>query len=162
MAAEKRMIEPFEPGQVKDFQGKKIVSYGTSSYGYDVRCSTEFKIFTNINSTIVDPKHFDEASRAHYAALYALPGAMHSGFSQFAAFDQDAIDNRKFLESSKLAMPVLAIGGEKSFGTMMATVMRSGASDVQEAVVPDSGHWIMEENPTATIALVKPFLGDGK
>ena len=114
------------------------------------------------NEFSANPAHFPEASRRHYAELYALPGAMHSGFSQFAAFDQDAIDNRKFLESSKLAMPVLAIGGEKSFGTMMATVMRSGASDVQEAVVPDSGHWIMEENPTATIALVKPFLGDGK
>ncbi|HEY6820667.1 MAG TPA: dCTP deaminase [Burkholderiales bacterium] len=60
MAAETRMIEPFEPGQVKAFEGKKIVSYGTSSYGYDIRCSTEFKIFTNINATIVDPKHFDE------------------------------------------------------------------------------------------------------
>ena len=60
MAAEKGMIEPFEPGQVKSLEGRKIVSYGTSSYGYDVRCSTEFKIFTNINSTIVDPKAFDE------------------------------------------------------------------------------------------------------
>ena len=56
MAAETRMIEPFEPGQVKAVDGKRVVSYGTSSYGYDVRCSTEFKIFTNINSTIVDPK----------------------------------------------------------------------------------------------------------
>ncbi|MGE0875704.1 MAG: dCTP deaminase [Burkholderiales bacterium] len=54
------MIEPFEPGQVKSVGGKRIVSYGTSSYGYDIRCSTEFKIFTNINSTIVDPKNFDE------------------------------------------------------------------------------------------------------
>jgi dCTP deaminase len=54
------MIEPFEPGQVKEAAGKRIVSYGTSSYGYDIRCSSEFKIFTNINSTIVDPKSFDE------------------------------------------------------------------------------------------------------
>ena len=60
MAAEQKMIEPFEPGQVKEVAGKKIVSYGTSSYGYDIRCSTEFKIFTNINATIVDPKRFDE------------------------------------------------------------------------------------------------------
>ncbi|MSQ55126.1 MAG: dCTP deaminase [Betaproteobacteria bacterium] len=59
MAAEARMIEPFEPGQVKETGGRRIVSYGTSSYGYDIRCSTEFKIFTNINSTIVDPKDFD-------------------------------------------------------------------------------------------------------
>ena len=56
------MIEPFEPGQVREVDGKKIVSYGTSSYGYDIRCSREFKIFTNINSTIVDPKAFDAGS----------------------------------------------------------------------------------------------------
>ena len=56
------MIEPFEPGQVREANGHRIVSYGTSSYGYDIRCSSEFKIFTNINSTIVDPKKFDEGS----------------------------------------------------------------------------------------------------
>jgi len=62
MAAEQGMIEPFEPGQVKSANGQKIVSYGTSSYGYDVRCANEFKLFTNINSSIVDPKHFDPNS----------------------------------------------------------------------------------------------------
>ncbi|OGA34603.1 MAG: dCTP deaminase [Betaproteobacteria bacterium RIFCSPLOWO2_12_FULL_64_23] len=62
MAAEHKMIEPFEPGQVRTANGHKIVSYGTSSYGYDIRCSDDFKIFTNINSTIVDPKNFDEKS----------------------------------------------------------------------------------------------------
>ena len=62
MAREHAMIEPFEPGQVREANGHKIVSYGTSSYGYDVRCASEFKIFTNINSTIVDPKNFDEKS----------------------------------------------------------------------------------------------------
>ena len=56
------MIEPFEAGQVRTANGGRIVSYGTSSYGYDVRCADEFKIFTNINSTIVDPKNFDEGS----------------------------------------------------------------------------------------------------
>jgi dCTP deaminase len=61
--AEQGMISPFEPGQVRqNAMGNKIVSYGTSSYGYDIRCANEFKIFTNINSTIVDPKHFDEKS----------------------------------------------------------------------------------------------------
>jgi dCTP deaminase len=60
--AAKGMIEPFEPGQVKEANGRRIVSYGTSSYGYDIRCSEEFKIFTNINSTIVDPKEFDAKS----------------------------------------------------------------------------------------------------
>ncbi|HYJ33666.1 MAG TPA: dCTP deaminase [Candidatus Binatia bacterium] len=56
------MIEPFEPGQVRSAENGRIISYGTSSYGYDVRCASEFKIFTNINSTIVDPKKFDEKS----------------------------------------------------------------------------------------------------
>ena len=62
MAAEQGMIEPFEGGQVRETEGNRIVSYGTSSYGYDVRCAPEFKIFTNINSAIVDPKAFDESS----------------------------------------------------------------------------------------------------
>jgi len=62
MAREHGMIEPFASEQVRHVEGQKIVSYGTSSYGYDVRCAAEFKIFTNINSTIVDPKKFDEKS----------------------------------------------------------------------------------------------------
>jgi pimeloyl-ACP methyl ester carboxylesterase len=111
------------------------------------------------NEFSANPARFSEAARAHYAELYALPGAMHSGFAQFAAFDQDAIDNRKFLESQgKLAMPVLAVGGAKSFGPQMAAVMRFAATNVTEEVVPDSGHWIMEENPAATIRIVRAFL----
>ncbi len=62
MAMEHRMIEPFEPDQIRYSNGHKIVSYGTSSYGYDIRCSDEFKLFTNINSAIVDPKNFDSNS----------------------------------------------------------------------------------------------------
>lgn len=62
MAAQYDMISPFESGQVRENEQGKMISYGTSSYGYDVRCSTEFKIFTNINSAIVDPKNFDEKS----------------------------------------------------------------------------------------------------
>ena len=62
MAAANGMIEPFSAEQVRIADGQKIVSYGTSSYGYDVRCADDFKIFTNINSTIVDPKAFDEKS----------------------------------------------------------------------------------------------------
>ena len=62
MAREHGMIEPFEPGQVRDGEGGRIVSYGTSSYGYDVRCADEFKVFTNIESAFVDPKSFDESS----------------------------------------------------------------------------------------------------
>jgi len=66
MALEHRMIEPFEAQQIKEHSGRRVVSYGTSSYGYDIRCSTEFKIFTNINSTIVDPKSFDEKNFVEY------------------------------------------------------------------------------------------------
>jgi dCTP deaminase len=62
MAEKNGMIEPFEPGQVREAAGHKIISYGTSSYGYDIRCAPEFKVFTNIHSTVVDPKNFDEKS----------------------------------------------------------------------------------------------------
>src|SRR5947209_14218679 len=110
------------------------------------------------NEFSADPTRFDEASRRHYARLYALPGAMHSGFAQFAAFDQDAIDNRAFLAQGRLKMPILAVGGEKSFGPTMAAVMRAAGDDVTEGIVPQSGHWIMEENPGATIKLVRDFI----
>lgn len=62
MAQDHGMIEPFEPGQVRYHGDERVISYGTSSYGYDVRCSNEFKVFTNINSATVDPKNFDEQS----------------------------------------------------------------------------------------------------
>jgi pimeloyl-ACP methyl ester carboxylesterase len=111
------------------------------------------------NEFSASPERFGEPARVHYAELYALPGAMHSGFAQFAAFDQDAIDNREFLAHDRLKMPILAVGGQKSFGPMMATVMRAAGDNVTEAQVPDSGHWIMEENPAATTRLVLDFLG---
>jgi pimeloyl-ACP methyl ester carboxylesterase len=111
------------------------------------------------NDFAADPKKISEVVRRHYAALYARPGAMHDGFLQFAAFDQDAIDNRAMLAAhGKLPMPVLALGGEKAFGTMMATVMRATAVNVEQGIVPNSGHWIMDENPAVTIAMVRSFL----
>jgi len=110
------------------------------------------------NEFSADPKKFDEASRKHYAQLYAAAGAMHAGFEQFKAFDQDAADNKAFVAKGMLSMPVLAIGGEKSFGPMMGTVMRAAATNVQTAVVPNSGHWVMEENPEATMKLIEDFL----
>jgi pimeloyl-ACP methyl ester carboxylesterase len=110
------------------------------------------------NEFSADPRRFGEASREHYARLYAQPGAMRAGFSQFAAFDQDARDNQAFLAEGKLTMPVLAVGGEKSFGPTMAVVMRAAATDVQELVIPDAGHWLMEEQPAATAAAVRAFL----
>jgi pimeloyl-ACP methyl ester carboxylesterase len=110
------------------------------------------------NEFSADPKNFPEADRVHYAALYAQPGAMHAGFSQFQAFDQDTLDDQAFAAQGKLPMPVLALGGEKSFGPTMAVVMRAVATNVEEGIVPKSGHWIMEENPDATVALVTAFL----
>ena len=63
MAQEHGMIEPFESAQVSaSANGDRLISYGTSSYGYDIRCANHFKIFTNINSAVVDPKNFDENS----------------------------------------------------------------------------------------------------
>jgi pimeloyl-ACP methyl ester carboxylesterase len=110
------------------------------------------------NEFSADPKRFGEASRRHYARLYARPGNMRAGFLQFAAFDQDAIDNRAFLVNGRLKMPVLAIGGARSFGATMAAVMRAAAHDVRESVIADSGHWLMEEQPAATVAAIRSFL----
>jgi pimeloyl-ACP methyl ester carboxylesterase len=112
------------------------------------------------NELSADPKSIDEATRQHYAALYARPGAMHSAFNQFAAFAQDAIDNQAFAAKAKLAMPALAIGGDKSFGAAMADIVRFVATDVRSVVIPNSGHWLMEEQPDATVAAIRDFLGE--
>jgi len=104
-----------------------------------------------------DRTKIDEASRQHYAKLYARPGAMRAAFAQFNTIRQDAEDNKVAMET-KLAMPVLAIGGEKSFGANEAVVMRNAATDVTELVVPNAGHWLMEESPSATITAVRAFI----
>ena len=110
------------------------------------------------NELSANPQSIDEETRRHYAKLYARPGAMHSAFNQFAAFQQDAIDNEAFAAKGKLAMPVLAIGAEKSFGTGMADDLRFVATDVTAVVIPNSGHWLMEEQPGATVAAIRMFL----
>jgi pimeloyl-ACP methyl ester carboxylesterase len=111
------------------------------------------------NELSADPKGIDEETRRHYAALYARPRAMHDAFEQFGAFSQDAVDNKALLaKGGKIAMPVLAVGAEKSFGTAMADDLRFVAGNVTVGIVPNSGHWIMEENPQATIKLVTEFL----
>ena len=112
------------------------------------------------NELSANPKSIDEDTRRHYAKLYARPGAMHSAFEQFAAFTQDATDNKAFVAKGKLAMPVLAIGADKSFGTAQANVPRFVASDVTGHVVANSGHWLMEEQPAATMAAITAFLAD--
>lgn len=111
------------------------------------------------NELSANPSRIDEETRQHYAALYARPRAIHDAFEQFAAFNQDAIDNKALLaKGGKLAMPVLAVGAEKSFGNGEADVLRFVAGNVTAAIVPNSGHWIMEENPQATIRIVTGFL----
>ena len=104
-----------------------------------------------------DPSKIDEATRAHYAELYARPGAMRSAFAQFRSIRQDAEDNKASM-ATKLTMPVLAVGGEKSFGATEAAVMRNAAVKVTELVIANSGHWLMEEQPEATIAAIRAFL----
>jgi pimeloyl-ACP methyl ester carboxylesterase len=110
------------------------------------------------NELSAHPGSIDEATRQHYARLYARPGAMHSAFNQFAAFQQDANDNKVFLAKGKLTMPVLAIGADKSFGPQMASDLQFVATDVTGVVIPDSGHWLMEEQPAATIAAIRDFI----
>lgn len=104
-----------------------------------------------------DPTKIDEGTRAHYAKLYAQPGAMKAAFAQFLSIRKDAQDNAESIKT-KLTMPVLAIGGQKSFGANEAVVMRNAATQVTELVVPGAGHWLMEEATEATVSSVQKFL----
>ena len=110
------------------------------------------------NELSADPKKIDEATRRHYATLYARPHAIHDAFEQFVAFPQDGLDNQALLAKGKLTMPILALGAEKSYGPTMADDLRQVATNVIGGIVPDSGHWIMEENPDATTKLIVDFL----
>lgn len=105
-----------------------------------------------------EPGKIDEATRSYYAAQYAQPGAMRAAFAQFTAIGAQDVGDNALLNRTKLPMPVLAIGGEKSFGATMAEVMRNAATNVTGAVVPGAGHWLMEESPDATVRLVSGFL----
>ncbi len=112
------------------------------------------------NELSADPKTIDEETRRHYAKLYARPGAMHAAFEQFATFNmKDAADNKAFQAKGKLTMPILALGAEKSFGTVQADVMREVGSNVEGGIIANSGHWIMEEQPAQTVKTVQDFLG---
>jgi pimeloyl-ACP methyl ester carboxylesterase len=110
------------------------------------------------NELSADPTYIDEATRQHYAALYSRPNAIHDAFAQFAAFRQDAKDNQQFVAEGKLTMPVLAIGGEKSFGQGFADEIEFAATDVRALSIANSGHWLMEEQPDATINAIVAFL----
>jgi pimeloyl-ACP methyl ester carboxylesterase len=111
------------------------------------------------NELSADPKKIDEATRQHYAALYARPHAIHDAFEQFHMFSTDATDNKALLaKNGKLKMPVLALGAGKSFGEGMGVELKFAAANVTVGVIPDSGHWIMEENPGVTTKMVLDFL----
>jgi pimeloyl-ACP methyl ester carboxylesterase len=113
------------------------------------------------NELSANPSRIDEQTRNHYAALYARPGAIHNAFSgQFAAFAQDAVDNQQLLAKGKLTIPVLAIGGDHSYGAKLATEIGFAASNVRSAVITDSGHWIMEEQPEQAVSLITSFLSE--
>ncbi len=109
------------------------------------------------NEFAADRSKIDEATRVHYAKLYAQPGAMHSAFAQFLSFPKDAEDNKVSM-NTRLTMPVLGIGAEKSFAATQAVVMRNAATNVTEVVIPNSGHWLMEEQTIATIKAIRTFL----
>ncbi len=112
------------------------------------------------NELSAKPAAIDENTRRHYAELYARPGAIHNAFGgQFAAFARDAEENKAlFARVGKLRMPVLAIGGDHSYGASMKSELEFVASDVQGAVITDSGHWIMEEQPQQAIAIITKFI----
>ena len=113
------------------------------------------------NEMSANPPRIDEQTRNHYAALYARPSAIHNAFSgQFAAFAQDAVDNQLLLAKGKLKMPVLAIGGDHSYGSRLATEIGFAASNVRAAVIENSGHWIMEEQPEQAVSIILSFLKD--
>jgi len=114
------------------------------------------------NELSADPRHIDEATRAHYATLYSRPKAIHDAFAQFAAFRQDGVDNQAFLAEGKLTMPVLAIGGEKSFGQGFANEIQFAATNVRGLSIANSGHWLMEEQPEATMNAITDFLDEAK
>jgi pimeloyl-ACP methyl ester carboxylesterase len=113
------------------------------------------------NELSANPSRIDEQTREHYAALYARPSAIHNALGgQFAAFAQDAVDNQQLVAKGKLKMPVLAIGGDHSYGAQLATEIGFAAADGRAAVIADSGHWIMEEQPEQAVRMILLFLGE--
>ena len=110
------------------------------------------------NELSADPKGIDEADAPALRRALRSTWRHALRFRAVRGFAQDAIDNKELVAKGKLTMPVLAIGAEKSFGTAMADDLRFVANNVTGVVIPNSGHWLMEEQPTATIAAVRAFL----
>ena len=113
------------------------------------------------NELSANPAGIDEQTRVHYAKLYARPGAMHNSLGgQFAAFATDAVENQAlFAKGGKLPMPVLAIGGDHSYGAAMEAEIESVATHVEGAVINNSRHWIMEEQPRQAVEVIVAYLG---
>ncbi|HEX6535055.1 MAG TPA: alpha/beta hydrolase [Gemmatimonadaceae bacterium] len=110
---------------------------------------------------IFDPSAVSASDRDVYVSAYSSPGGMRAGFEVYRAFDQDAADNRNALAANgKLTMPVLAVWGMKSTsGPLVAEMMREVAENVSGVRIPDTGHWIAEENPAAFTTALLEFLG---
>ncbi len=98
-----------------------------------------------------------EADRAAYTAAYSRPGRMRAGWAYFVSFQQAAKDFAE-LSKTKLTMPVLAIGGEKANGTLLGQQMKIVATDAKMIVLPNTGHWVMEERPKQTMDALIKFL----
>jgi len=103
-------------------------------------------------------KSVSEADRRFYAQKYAQPGAMKAGMEVFRNFDQDAKDNAGFA-ATKLTMPVLVLGGEKSGGDFLITQGKMVATNVEGVLVPGSGHWLIDEAPGQVIPRLVEFFG---
>jgi len=117
---------------------------------------TYFEHFWN-NFAADKTRSIPEAERKAYAAAYARPGRMRAGWAYFVSFQQAAKDFAE-LSQTKLTMPVLVIGGEKSLGEVLAQQMKLVAPDVSVVVLKDTGHWIMEERPKETMDALVKFL----
>ncbi len=110
------------------------------------------------NDFAADKTHsIPEADRRAYTAAYSRPGRMHAGWAYFVSFQQAAKDFAE-LSKTKLTMPVLAIGGEKSLGAVLGQQMKLVATDVTIVVLKNTGHWVMEEQPKETTAALAKFL----
>jgi pimeloyl-ACP methyl ester carboxylesterase len=110
------------------------------------------------NDFAADPHHsIPQAARVEYAAAYSRPGRMAAGWAYFASFPQTAVEFAK-LAQTKLSIPVLSIGGAKSLGVALAAQTRLVASNVSVVVVSNAGHWLMEEQPAATMTALEQFL----
>jgi pimeloyl-ACP methyl ester carboxylesterase len=110
------------------------------------------------NDFAADKTHsLPEADRVAYTAAYARPGRMRAGWAYFVSFQQAARDFAQ-LSQNKLTMPVLAIGGEKANGDVLAKQMKLVASDVTFVVLKNTGHWVLEEQPAATMQALLKFL----